>query len=94
MINFFDIENEDYVQVDDSVSKCTVDNWQRRVSIYNEADGSNTAADVASSQVLALLLLVRVEYSSKSLVPVFLLVFQLACMHRGDPSGERSGSDP
>ncbi|CAM9979445.1 unnamed protein product [Ascophyllum nodosum] len=51
IVGFFSIDNEDYVQVDDSVTRCEVDDWQRRISIYNEADENGTAADVASNQV-------------------------------------------
>lgn len=47
------IDNEDLVKVDDTLTRCLVDDWQRRVSVYNEADEANglTAADIASEQV-------------------------------------------
>lgn len=47
------LPDPDLVKVDESVTRCTVDGWQRRVSIYNEPDESSeeTAADVASAQV-------------------------------------------
>lgn len=47
----FGLEDADLVKVDTSLTRCTVDNWQRRVSIYNVADATGSAADVASTQV-------------------------------------------
>lgn len=50
-MSFFGLEDADLVIVDDSVTRCSVDDWQRRVSIYNTADETGSAADVASAQV-------------------------------------------
>lgn len=50
-MTFFELEDADLVKVDDSVTRCTVDSWQRRVSIYNTGDDTETAADIASEQV-------------------------------------------
>ncbi|CAM9969587.1 unnamed protein product [Ectocarpus sp. 4 AP-2014] len=51
VMEIFEIESADDVVVDDSLTRCTVDNWQRRVSIYNRADETGSAADIASAQV-------------------------------------------
>lgn len=44
------VENQDLVKVDDSLTKCTVDGWQRRASVYNTATQDESAADIAASQ--------------------------------------------
>lgn len=51
VLTVLELENPEYVKVDDSVTRCTVDSWQRRVSVYNEGDDTGTAADIASRQV-------------------------------------------
>lgn len=50
-MSYYGLENGDLVQVDAEVTRCTIDDWQRRVSIYNTADDTGSAADVASAQV-------------------------------------------
>lgn len=52
MMNFFGLEDADLIKVDEEVTtSCTVDNWQRRISIYNAETETGTAADIASAQV-------------------------------------------
>lgn len=51
IITVFNVEDSDLVKVDTSVSRCLVDQWQRRVSVYNTATEDMSAADVASDQV-------------------------------------------
>ncbi|CAM9861248.1 unnamed protein product [Scytosiphon promiscuus] len=51
VMTFYGLQDGDLVKVDDEVTRCTVDDWQRRVSIYNTADETGSAADVASAQV-------------------------------------------
>ncbi|CAM9854723.1 unnamed protein product [Pylaiella littoralis] len=51
VMTVYGLEDADLVKVDTSLTKCTVDDWQRRVSIYNVADETGSAADIASSQV-------------------------------------------
>lgn len=51
VVTVFGLDNPELVKVDESVRKCTVDSWQRRVSIYNEEDETGSAADIASAQV-------------------------------------------
>lgn len=48
-----ELEDADLVKVDEAFTRCNVDEWQRRVSVFNEADEENekTAADIASEQV-------------------------------------------
>lgn len=50
-MNIFGLEDPDLVKVDEEVTRCTVDNWQRRISIYNTENETGSAADVASAQV-------------------------------------------
>lgn len=50
-MNFFGLEDPALVKVDEEASKCVVDDWQRRISIYNTENETGTAADVASAQV-------------------------------------------
>lgn len=51
VMEVLELSNSEYVKVETTVTVCTVDNWQRRVSVFNEADGDRSAADVASGQV-------------------------------------------
>lgn len=51
VLTVLELDNPDFVLVDDSVTRCLVDSWQRRVSVYNEGDDTGTAADIASRQV-------------------------------------------
>lgn len=51
IVTVFELEEPDFVKVDDSVTRCVVDSWQRRVSVYNTASDTESAADVASTQV-------------------------------------------
>lgn len=50
-MNIFGLEDPDLVKVDEEVTRCNVDDWQRRISIYNTENESGSAADVASAQV-------------------------------------------
>lgn len=51
-MQFYGLEDASFVKVDDEFTeKCTVSDWQRRVSIYNTATETESAADVASAQV-------------------------------------------
>ncbi len=52
VMEFYELEDASFVNVDDEVTeKCLVSDWQRRVSIYNTATETESAADVASGQV-------------------------------------------
>ena len=51
VMTFYELQDADLVSVDDTLTKCTVSDWQRRVSIYNVATETDSAADVASGQV-------------------------------------------
>ncbi|CAM9391550.1 unnamed protein product, partial [Hapterophycus canaliculatus] len=53
VMEYYGLEDDALVSVDDEVTRCTIDDWQRRVSIYNTKDESAdlSAADVASAQV-------------------------------------------
>lgn len=51
-MDFFELEDPAFIKVDEEVTRCLVDDWQRRISIYNtEKSGTGSAADVASAQV-------------------------------------------
>eukprot|EP00752_Nemacystus_decipiens_P002101 g2009.t1 len=51
VMNIFGLEDADLIKVDEEVTKCEVDDWQRRISIYNTETETGSAADVASAQV-------------------------------------------
>ncbi|CAM9292357.1 unnamed protein product, partial [Discosporangium mesarthrocarpum] len=53
VIEVLGLEKEEFVKVDPTINRCTVDDWEMRASIYNVKDDATgqSASEVASAQV-------------------------------------------